>query len=38
VLTSLARMLKGSLYVALPPYATAVTVKLTVERADQVKP
>jgi hypothetical protein len=38
VLTSLARMLKGALYVALPPYATAVPVELTVERADQVKP
>ena len=29
---------KGALYVSLRPYATAVTIELTVERADQVKP
>ena len=38
VLTSLARMLKGALYVALPLYTSAVTIELSRERADQVKP
>jgi hypothetical protein len=29
---------RGALYVALPLYDTAVTIELSMERADQVKP